>query len=121
MNVNEFLAMTALPEEVAGLLRQGRSVNVARGVHDLEDIACGPPGARSTTVSYDLPDGSRVEEVDVVRLTNGVGANYPDPYMRRRDPPFWSSTCDRSSRPGRLSATGRMPRRNSLVDSAPVR
>ncbi len=86
MNVTELLANAALPEEVAQLLRDARSVTVARGVDDLEAIACGPDGRESTTVSYDLPDGSRVDEVDVVRLSNGVGANYREPYMRRRDP-----------------------------------
>mgnify|MGYP006278665119 CR=1 FL=1 len=86
MNVTELLANAELPEEVAQLLRDARSVTVARGVDDLEAIACGPDGRESTTVSYDLPDGSRVDEVDVVRLSNGVGANYREPYMRRRDP-----------------------------------
>jgi hypothetical protein len=86
MNVNELLENADLPQEVAGVLREARSVAIARGVGDLEAIACGEPGCDATTVSYDLPDGSRVDEVDVVRLSNGVGANYRDPYMRRRDP-----------------------------------
>ena len=86
MNVHEFLMHAALPESVAGVLCAARSVTVARSIRDLEAIACGPAAARSTTVSYELPDGSEVHEVDVVRLRNGVGANYRDPYMRRRDP-----------------------------------
>jgi hypothetical protein len=38
------------------------------------------------TVSYTLPDGSTVDEVDVVRVKNGISANYREEYMRRRDP-----------------------------------
>ena len=86
MNVHEFLNHAKLPQNVADVLRGARSVTVARGIGDLEAIACGPNGEDSTTVSYTLPDGSRVDEVDVVRLNNGIGANYREPYMRRRDP-----------------------------------
>ncbi len=86
MNVNELLKDANLPEDVAEVLRRAPSVAVARGIEDLEAIACGQPGCESATVSYDLPDGSRVDEVDVVRLGNGIGANYREPYMRRRDP-----------------------------------
>jgi hypothetical protein len=80
------LANAVLPEEVAAFLRDAKSVSVARGIDDLEDLACGLERGQSTTVSYDLPDGRHVEEVDVVRLNNGVGANYREAYMRRRDP-----------------------------------
>ncbi|MFP4106677.1 MAG: DUF4914 family protein [Phycisphaerae bacterium] len=86
MKARDFLNKAGLPEGVAQILRNAKSVTVARGIKDLEDLACGQPGRRSTTVSYELPDGSKVEEVDVVRLENGIGANYREAYMRRRDP-----------------------------------
>jgi hypothetical protein len=86
MNVDEFLTHATLPAGVAGVLRDARWVSVARSIEDLEAIACGKAPEQSTTVSYTLPDGSEVEEVDVVRLGNGIGANYREPYMRRRDP-----------------------------------
>ncbi|MFP4054709.1 MAG: DUF4914 family protein [Phycisphaerae bacterium] len=86
MNIDQFLTNAYLPRNVADMLRNAPSVTVARGVEDLEDIACGQAGTDSTTVSYDLPDGRHVDEVDVVRLRNGVGANYREAYMRRRDP-----------------------------------
>ncbi|MGC9455023.1 MAG: DUF4914 family protein [Phycisphaerae bacterium] len=82
----EFLTYASLPESVAEVLRCARSVTVAGSICDLEATACGAAGETSTTVSYELPGGSFVEEVDVVRLGNGIGANYRDPYMRRRDP-----------------------------------
>ena len=86
MNVHDLLTSAVLSEDVTRILRAARSVTVARCISDLEGITCGHNGRQSMTVSYDLPDGSRVDEVDVVRLKNGIGANYRDPYMRRRDP-----------------------------------
>lgn len=37
-------------------------------------------------VAYDVPGQGRVVEALVCRVKNGIAANYPDPYMRRRDP-----------------------------------
>jgi hypothetical protein len=37
-------------------------------------------------VAYDVPDKGRITEATVARVRNGVVANYPEPYMRRRDP-----------------------------------
>jgi hypothetical protein len=86
MNSDKLLANASLPEGVAQLMRNARSITVASRIEDLEGIACIHADQESATVSYDLPDGSRVDEVDVVRLRNGVGANYRESYMRRRDP-----------------------------------
>jgi hypothetical protein len=86
MKIHELMLHADLPEDVAALLREARSVTVAAGIRDLEALACGPDREHSATVAYELPDGSSVKEVDVVRLNNGIGANYHDPYMRRRDP-----------------------------------
>ncbi len=37
-------------------------------------------------VAYEVPGRGKVVEATVCRTTNGVAANYVDPYMRRRDP-----------------------------------
>lgn len=37
-------------------------------------------------VAYDVPDHGRIVEATVTRCRNGAAVNYPDPYMRRRDP-----------------------------------
>lgn len=41
MNASDLMANAVLPESVAHLLRSARSVTVARGIQDLEDMACG--------------------------------------------------------------------------------
>jgi hypothetical protein len=52
----------------------------------LIDLACGGVGSNHYEVAYDVPDNGTVVEAIVARVRNGVSANYPEPYMRRRDP-----------------------------------
>lgn len=75
-----------LPEKVENLLKSAPSAAIATTIEELEDLACGGKGKTSHTVSYELPDGTMFDEVDVVRVRNGVSANYRETYMRRRDP-----------------------------------
>ncbi|MFW5694988.1 MAG: DUF4914 family protein, partial [Alkalispirochaeta sp.] len=37
-------------------------------------------------VAYDVPEHGRIVEATVGRCRNGAAVNYPEPYMRRRDP-----------------------------------
>ncbi len=86
MDIERFLSRARLPEAVAGVLRNAPAVTVAHRIEDLEHLACGGRDDLQATVAYDLPDGRRIEEVDVVRVRNGISANYRETYMRRRDP-----------------------------------
>lgn len=74
------------PEELADLFSRAPSLAIASSADELVDIACGGEGSDSMDVSYTLPDGRVIVEANVARVRNGVSANYPDPYMRRRDP-----------------------------------
>lgn len=80
------LARMALPEDVQTLLKQAPSVRLANSATELKDLACGGPDQTEMEVAYTLPDGNKVVEATVVRTRNGICANYPEPYMRRRDP-----------------------------------
>ena len=75
-----------LPTEVEDVLEKAPSVIMAHNIGDLEDIVCGKPEKHEWSVRYTLSDGREIEEMTVVRSRNGFTANYPDPYMRRRDP-----------------------------------
>lgn len=68
------------------LLDNAPSATIASTVQDLEVLACGGEEIAEWEVGYDLPDGSYAHVADVVRVNNGIAANYPEPYMRRRDP-----------------------------------
>jgi len=75
-----------LPDDVREVLERARSVRLASGLDELIDLALGGNGNNEWKVAYALPDGSEVHEATVVRVKNGIAANYTEPYMRRRDP-----------------------------------
>ena len=72
--------------ELQSLLERAPKVHVAGSVAQLLDMACGDAASQTLRVSYTLPDGRSVDEVDVARVRNGISVNYVEPYMRRRDP-----------------------------------
>ncbi len=74
------------PPDAAAILSQCPDVIVASTTDQLLDLACGGPDQDAFEVAYDLPDGTRRVEATVVRTRNGIAANYPEVYMRRRDP-----------------------------------
>ncbi len=74
------------PPQLKKALESCRHVTVAANVEQLTAAACGRPEDDLLEVTYDLPDGRTESEATVARVRNGIVANYPDPYMRRRDP-----------------------------------
>lgn len=86
MDLQKFCKLAQLSDELKNLLTAAPSVTFASKIEELEEMACGGKDNQSWTVSYDLPNGETVDEVEVVRVKNGVSGNYFDPYMRRRDP-----------------------------------
>ena len=86
MRIESFLANADLPAETERVLRESSSVTVACNIEELEQLAVDTEAGPVSTVCYDLPDGRRIVEADVVRVKNGVSANYREAYMRRRDP-----------------------------------
>jgi hypothetical protein len=75
-----------LPAEAATIVSECPSLVIASSVAELADLACGGPQSDYFEVAYDVPGKGRVVEATVARVRNGVAANYPEPYMRRRDP-----------------------------------
>jgi hypothetical protein len=75
-----------LPAEFADALGRAPSVTVYNSKAELLDVACGGAGSATMEVAYDVPGRGRIVEAVVNRVRNGVSANYPEPYMRRRDP-----------------------------------
>jgi hypothetical protein len=82
MNLKHLL----LPIDAQHLLESAPNVTFADSIDQLIDLSCGGPGSNSFEVAYEVPGHGRVVEAKVVRVRNGVSANYLDPYMRRRDP-----------------------------------
>lgn len=75
-----------LPEQVSALLAASPDVRIFETTQELVEAACGTAEARRFEVSYPVAGRGEVVEAEVVRVRNGISANYQDPYMRRRDP-----------------------------------
>lgn len=75
-----------LPEEARELLSAAPSVVWAGSTQEIMDLACGGPHSDYFEVRYGVPGRGSVLEATVARVRNGVVANYPEAYMRRRDP-----------------------------------
>lgn len=79
------LDSVSLPDDVRAALDACRSVVVPASRAELYALALGPDGGPTFDVVYDV-DGTPVKEADVVRCRNGLAVNFPDDYLRRRDP-----------------------------------
>ena len=75
-----------LPSEVQSLLAASPGVFWASTVEELTALACGDARSQQCEVAYDVPGKGRVVEATVARARNGLVVNYPEPYMRRREP-----------------------------------
>ena len=75
-----------LPPEVRNVLEEAPSVVVPTSLEDLRQLALRDADDRGWHhVAYDVPGQGKVTEAKVCRVSNGIAANYLDPYMRRRD------------------------------------
>jgi hypothetical protein len=76
-----------LPLEVQSLLAASPKVTWASKADELTALATGTAShAQQCEVAYDVPNRGRVVEAVVARVRNGLVVNYPEPYMRRREP-----------------------------------
>lgn len=89
--MNEFLKTLEakhvnLPEEAINLLKKCPKFTVFNTVEELAVAAVGGENNNSFDVKYDIPGKGEYTEAIIHKVTNGISANYTDPYMRRRDP-----------------------------------
>lgn len=87
----DLLAHVALPPEVRAAIEASPDVVIPRSREELYALALGPANGPTFVVAYDVPtpDGDRtrrIVEATVVRCRNGMAVNYPEDYIRRRDP-----------------------------------
>ncbi len=75
-----------LPEDVLVLLKGCKKLNIYNTVEELAIAAVGGENNDLFEVKYDIPGKGEYTEAIVHKVTNGISANYTDPYMRRRDP-----------------------------------
>ncbi len=83
--MREFLKKLVLPAEVKEILSSASEIIIPNSKQDLLDIAL--EGKDVFEVGYEVPpDKGFILEATVVKGKNGIGVNYVEPYMRRRDP-----------------------------------
>ena len=75
-----------LPNDIVDVITHAKSCKVFNTVQELVDAATGGPDNRVFEVAYDVPGKGRVIEAVIHKVTNGISANFIEPYMRRRDP-----------------------------------
>jgi hypothetical protein len=83
--VSRALSSVTLPPDVQAALDACANVIVPASRAELYQLALGPAGGPTFSVDYDV-NGTPVTEATVVRCKNGAAVNYPEDYMRRRDP-----------------------------------
>ncbi|MHB8060561.1 MAG: DUF4914 family protein [Gaiellaceae bacterium] len=75
----------SLPERFRELLDATRFEWVG-SAEELRESVCGKPESNYGEVAYEIPGRTAVVEAQVARVRNGIAVNYPEPYMRRREP-----------------------------------
>ncbi len=91
MNVSEAIARlkrggVELPVEVVALAESSPRALFFNNSSEILAESTGGEESLYYEVKYDIPGLGEVKEVTLHRVSNGLSANYTEPYMRRRDP-----------------------------------
>jgi len=85
-HMDDVLRKLTLPPYLAACLDAAPSITIAASRAELWELSLGTEGADVFDITYDVPGIGLVTEADVVRCRNGISVNYPEDYIRRRDP-----------------------------------
>jgi hypothetical protein len=76
----------SLPSEMESILASAPDVTLAETREEILALALGGQAEGTFDVAYDVPGLGLYTEATVAKCANGLAINYPEPYMRRRDP-----------------------------------
>ena len=93
-----------LPPDLKAALQKSPRLVFPSSREALLEMACAPAQAPRFEVRYPIPGRGPVTEAEVVRCKNGVAVNFPEDYMRRRDPDCMRIGDDLPSDKPRFSA-----------------
>jgi len=82
----DILKKMILPDEIKGLLNNDIKIIVPESRNQLFEMSLGGPSSSYYEVEYEVEGRGMVTEATVTRCKNGLVINYPEAYMRRRDP-----------------------------------
>ena len=75
-----------LPSEIYTLLNNSPAITIPESREELLQMSLGSSQNNKFNVEYPLENKGTINEAIVTRCRNGIAVNYPEPYMRRRDP-----------------------------------
>lgn len=84
--MKDYLSKFILANEVKDILQSSANVTYPNSREELFDLAFGGKKSTRFDVSYDVPDKGEIVEATLTYCKNGIVVNYPEDYMRRRDP-----------------------------------
>lgn len=84
--MREYVLKLGLPDYVSEIVDAAKRVIVPKTRSELFELALGNRADSTFHVEYETKGKGKVLEATVVRCKNGAVANYPEDYMRRRDP-----------------------------------
>ena len=75
-----------LPAQVVDIFEKSETLLFPKNREQIFRMAMGGRSHGIFEVAYEVPGMGRIVEATVTKCTNGLGVNYIEPYMRRRDP-----------------------------------
>lgn len=84
--MTDYLDKLNLPEYVRDILVHSKGVVVPKTREELLGLVMGEEGNTTFHVEYEVQGKGTVVEATVTKCKNGFAVNYPEDYMRRRDP-----------------------------------
>lgn len=82
----EVLSKLNISDEMKELLQNSKSLSFPKTREELLKVSLGHDQIDRYEVDYEVEGRGKVLEATVTRCKNGVVVNYPEDYMRRRDP-----------------------------------
>ena len=95
--MNKTLSRMILPDELLSVINKAPKITVPESRRELLEMAIGGAGSNLFKVAYDVPGRGQIVEATVAKCKNGLVVNYPEPYMRRRDPDCMAVADDKPS------------------------
>ena len=83
--MNEKLKLFEVESGIKEIFKKSPEISMPSSKEELYEMCFGDDGKDVFTVEYDV-NGKNVVEAEVIRCKNGVSVNFPEDYMRRRDP-----------------------------------
>src|SRR5437879_5548666 len=83
---NDLIEQFRLSDAFQEILNSCPNLVIPKNKADLIELSLGGKGDDYFEVKFETPDKGSILEATVVRCKNGIAVNYPEPYMRRRDP-----------------------------------